>query len=47
MIANDARYCGLLFQRAERNEANLVRLADLFERPANACVARQSFAAIR
>jgi hypothetical protein len=35
-----------LFQRAERNEANLVGLSGFFERPANARVACQSFAAI-
>ena len=32
--------------RAERNKANLVRLADFFERPANARIARESLAAI-
>ena len=32
--------------RAKRNKVNLVGLAHLFKRPANACVTRQSLAAI-
>lgn len=36
-----------LLHRAERNEAHLVRLADFFQRPAHACVARESLAAVR
>ena len=32
--------------RTKRNEANLVGLADFFERPANARITRQSLAAI-
>jgi hypothetical protein len=32
--------------RTKRNQANLVRLAHFFERPANARIARQSLAAI-
>ena len=36
-----------LLHRLERHEANLVRLAYLFERPANAHVARQPLAAVR
>src|ERR1051325_9718410 len=35
-----------LLHRMERNEANGVRLAHFFERPANARVARQSLAAV-
>ncbi len=35
-----------LFYLGERNETNVVRLPDFFERPANAHVARQSSAAI-
>ena len=32
--------------RTKRNKANLVRLADFFQRPANARIARQALAAI-
>jgi hypothetical protein len=35
-----------LTRGAERNKANVVGLAHLFERPANARIARQAFAAI-
>ena len=35
-----------LLHRPERNQANLVGLAHLFQRPANARVARQSLAAV-
>src|SRR5215472_17623657 len=37
--------CGFL-QFAERNETNVVRLADFFQRPANLHIARQAPAAI-
>jgi hypothetical protein len=35
-----------LLHRTERNQANVIRMAHFFKRPANAAVARQSFAAI-
>jgi hypothetical protein len=35
-----------LLYRTEGNQANLIRLADFFERPANARVPRQAFATI-
>jgi hypothetical protein len=35
-----------LYHLVERNETNVVRLPDFFERPANRHVARQSSAAI-